>query len=502
MAKAPKGIEVIPKISRDAARVLTADALRFVSELHRAFAPERTRLSHLRKARQAYFDKGMLPDFRPETSAIRNGDWKVAALPRDLLDQRAGIVTAPSRKELLAALNSGAKLCLADFADFTSPTWGNLIGGQINLMDRWTSAMEHVDPATRKRVSLSQRLATLMVRPRAFFQDEPRVRMDGKPVAAALFDAGLYLFHNAKVSLAKASGPYLCLSGITSQAEARLWNDILLHAQSLLGLPAGAIRVSVLVDDISAAFEMDEIAYELRDHIAGLSPGGMNYAFSLIRSFATHKTRIITDAGPLDETLSGAIIRTAHGRGIAAVAALARVNAKADAEHAVRQGFDGLWASHPDQVAGVVKIFNDDMPTPNQIYVTRDDAAVTQKALLATADGCKAEALFRANIHAALQGIEGWLGGRGTVMIDGGTGDAASIEFRRAQIWQWLHHGMKLDSGKKLSAAIFEGYLAEALKQVNASDGRFKEAANLLKSLCLAKEFVPDFTTLAMRKLQ
>jgi malate synthase len=501
MAKAPKGIEVTPKISREAARVLTPDALKFIAELHRASAPERARLSELREARQAFFDKGLLPDFRYETCAIRNGDWKAAALPRDLLDQRAGIVTAPSRKELLAALNSGAKLCLADFADFTSPTWDNLIDGQINLMDRWTSAMEHVDPDTKKRVSLSQRLATLMVRPRALLRDEPRVKVDGKPVSAALFDAGLYLFHNAKVSLAKASAPYLCLSGTASQGQARLWNDILLHAQSLLGLPTGAIRVHMMVDDISAVFEVDEISYELRDHIAGLSPGGMSYAFSLIRSFSSQKTRVVADAGPLDEALSGAVIRAAHKRGLAAIAALARGNAKGDAERAVRQGFDGLWTSHPDQVAGVARIFNDDMPTPNQIYVTRDDAALSQKALLATTDTVKAEALFKSNIHAALLGLEAWLSGRGTVVVDGSLEDTASIEFRRAQIWQWLRYGVKLDSGAKLNPAMFEMYLAETLKQVKSSDGRFKEASSLLKSLCLAKEFVPGITALAMRKL-
>lgn len=501
MAKAPKGIEVIPKISRDAARVLTADALRFVAELHRAIVQERAVLASFREARQAQFDKGSLPDFRPETSAIRNGGWKAAAIPRDLLDQRAGIVTAPSRRELLAALNSGAKLCLADFTDFTSPTWDNLVDGHINLMDRWTSAMEHVDAATKKRVSLSQRLATLMVRPRTLLQDEPRVKVDGKSVSAALFDAGLYLFHNATVSLAKASGPYLCLPGVTSQAEARLWNDILIHAQSLLGLPAGAIRVNVAIDDISAAFEMDEIAYELRDHIAGLAPGGLNYAFSYVRIFGAQKTRLLTSPDSLNDTLSGAVIRTAHCRGLLALAAMTRGNAQSDAETAVRQGFDGLWASHHEQVAGVTKIFNDDMPTPNQIYVSREDADVSQKSLLAMTDGVKAEALFTQNIRVALLGLESWLNGRGTIAHDNIIEDTASIEFRRAQLWQWLRHGVKLDSGAKLSAAMFDACLVETLKQVKSSDGRFREAASLLKTLCLAKAFVPDFSMLAMRKL-
>jgi malate synthase len=500
MAKAAKGIETVPKISRDAARVLTANALTFVAALQRASSDERTRLSVMRKARQSLFDKGMLPDLRPETSAIRTGEWKGASLPRDLLDQRAAIVTAPSRGPLLAALNSGAKLCLADFADFTSPTWDNLIDGQINLMDRWTSAMEHVDPATKKRVSLSQRLATLMVRPRPLMQDEPRVKLDGQPVAAALFDAGLYLFHNAKVSLAKASGPYLCLPGIMSQAEARLWNDILLHAQSLLNLPAGAIRVNVMIDDVSAAFEMEEIALELRDHIAGFSLDGMSFGFSLIRSFASQKTHVIGDAPLMSETLSGAMIQTAHRRGLAALASMARENAKGDAERAVRQGLDGLWTSHPDQVAGVVRIFNDDMPTPNQIYVTREDAVLSQDAILSMGDGLKTETLFRANIHALIVAIEAWLGGE-TATVDGAIEDRARIAFRLGQVWQWLRHGVKLDNGAKASASLFEACLAESLKQNKSADGRHREAAALIKSICLARDLVPDWTVPAMRKL-
>ncbi len=501
MAKSPKGIEVVPKVSREASRVLTGDALRFVAELHRAAVADRARITSLRAAHQALFDKGALPDFRPETSAIRDGEWKAAALPRDLLDQRAGIVAAPSRKELLAALNSGAKICLADFADFTSPSWNNLIDGQVNLMDRWTSAMEHIDPSTKKRVSLSQRLATLMVRPRGLDQDEPRLKVDGKPVAAALFDAGLYLFHNAKVALAKASGPYLCLPRITSQTEARAWNDILVHAESLLGLPAGSIRVTVTIDDLCAAFEMDEIAYELRNHIAGLSAGGMNYAFSSIRNLGAQKTRIAADDGSHGTALAGLLIRTAHRRGMIAMAAMARSDVKPAAEDAVRQGFDGQWTAHPDQVAGALKIFNDDMPTPNQTYVTRDDAVSRQKDLLLHHEGVKAEAVFRGNIRVALIGIEGWISGRGTVLVDGIMEDRASIEFRRAQLWQWLRHGVTLDSGVKLKPTVFEACLAEALKQEKSADGHFKEAAALLKSLCLAKEFVADFTPLAMRKL-
>ena len=501
MAKSPKGIEVLPRISREAARVLTADALRFVADLHRAAGSERQRHMALRVERQALFDKGHLPDFRADTAAIRDGSWKAAAIPRDLLDLRGCIVTGPSRKDLLAALNSGAKLCLADFADFTSPTWDNLISGQINLMDRWTSAMEHVDPVTKKRVSLSQRLASLMVRPRALHQDEPRVKLDGKPVAAGIFDAGLYLFHNAKPTLAKASGPYLCLPQIESRLEARMWNDILLHAQSLLGLAAGTIRAHVQIDSVCAAFEMEEIAYELREHLAGFSLAASRYGFSVIRSFGLHKPFVLADAGPSVAVLSGLLIRTAHRRGLLALASLTRGDAGADAGNAVREGFDGLWTSHPDQVQTVTKIFNADMPTANQLYVTRDEATLRNKDILGLADGARSEAVFKHNLRAALLGFESWLSGRGTVLIDGVHEDAASAEFRRAQVWQWLRHGVKLDSGGKLTDKVFEECLAEALKDVKLADGRYKEAAVLLKSLVNAKHFEPDFTVPGLRKL-
>ena len=500
MAKLPKGIELAPKISRDAARVLTPEAMHFVAELHRATNGERQRMIALRHERQALFDKGELPDFRTETTAIRDGAWKVAPIPRDLADLRAAIVTCPSRKELLNALNSGAKLCLADFADFTSPIWDNLISGQINLMDRWTSAMEHTDPVTRKRVSLSQRLACLMVRPRALHLDEPRVKLDGKPLAAGLFDAGLYLFHNAKLALAKASGPYLCLPRVESQLEARMWNDILLHAQSLLALPAGTIRVHVQIDSVCAAFEIDEIAYELREHLAGLSLADSRYGFSFIRCFGLHKTRILADAGVSTAALSGVLIRTAHRRGLLALASMTRGDARSAAESAVREGFDGLWTSDPEQVQTVTKIFNEDMPTANQLYVTRGEVVAGTKDIVGIADGPRSEAVFQQNVRVALLGFEAWLGGRGTVMVDGICEDAASAEFRRAQIWQWLRHGVKLDT-RKLTDAVFEEHLADVLKQMKSADGRFKEAAQLLKSLVQAKHFEPEFTSLAMRKL-
>ena len=478
MAKLPKGIEIVPKLSREAARVLSSGALHFVGELQRG---TRATLEHLKQQRAAAIKAG-LPDFKTHTTAIRTGSWKAAALPRDLTDLRCGIVTTVSRKELLAALNSGARLCLADFTDFTSPTWGNLIDGHINLIDRWTSAMEHVDKVSGRRVSLSQRLATLMVQPRRLLGDEPRVKCDGKPIAAGLFDAGLYLFHNAKLSLAKASGPYLCLTDIASQAEARAWNDILLHAQSLLGLPAGSIRLQVRVDTLPASFEIDEIVHELREHAAGLSLSDQRHGFDLVG-------------------LKGLVIRTAHRRGILAMAPMTRDDARPHAEQAVRSGFDGIWTSSPEQVATAIKVFNDDMPTPNQIYVSRDDISTTQGELLKTVDDKLTAELFRQTIHAAVLMLESWLAGRGSTTVDAMIEDGASLDLHRAQLWHWLRPGVKLEGSGKINVAMFEACLSEVLKQFKSADGRHKEAAALLKAMVTAEALAPDLFAIAWKKL-
>ena len=501
MAKLPRGLEIGPKLGREAGRVLSGEALQFVAELHRGARTARELLKAKRTERQLVLDKGGLPDFKPETSAIRSGSWKAAALPRDLLDLRAGIVTEVSRKSLLSGLNSGARLCLADLSEFTSPAWDRLIDGQGNLMDRWTSAMEYVDKVTGRRISLSQRLATLMLQPRSIMADEPRVKCDGKPIAAGLFDAGLYLFHNAKAALAKASGPYLQLIDVASQHEARAWNDILLQAQSLLGLPAGSVRVHLRIDSLFAAFEMDEIIHELREHAAGMSPGGPRYGFGVIRGFAAQKARIIGDDGVPDEVLKDLIIRTAHRRGLLALASISRSDAKAQAEQAVRSGFDGIWTSHLEQVAAALKVFDDDMPTANQIYVSRDELTAGAGEILETGKDARSEICVRQNIVAALQVLEAWLSGGGGMSVDGAFEDLASADFRRAQLWQWLRHGVKLDSGKKFNAGLFEAHLAQSLNELKSRDGRFKEAAALLKAMVTATDLPQDVFAQAWKKL-
>ena len=494
MAKAPRGIEIGPKLSRDDTRVLSEEALDFLTVLSRAAGrPE----DHAEE----------LAVFKPETSAIRDGAWKIAPLPRDLADLRTGIVTALSRKELMTALNSGVRVCLADFCDFTPPSWDNLMDGQRNLMDRWTSAMDYTDPVTGKRMSLSQRLATLMVRPRPLQSEETRVKVDGQPIAAGIFDAGLYLFHNAKVSLAKASGPYLCLTGVSSQADARIWGDLLIHAESLLGLPVGSIRVNIVIGTPGTMLQLDEIAYELRDHMTGFSMGGQRFAFSAALQALARKGGTLPDALDLEQAWQGHVIRTAHRRGSLALASMTREASREHAERAVRAGFDGIWTGHPDHVAAAAKVFNDDMPTANQLYVTRDDVAGLPQAKTGLLEA-KTEATFHADIDATLIVLESWLAGRGPSNVGGVVEDSASADLRRLRLWHWIRQGAKLDTGRKAGEALYEDCVLDALKRLKAErgdeayrSGRFREATVLLRTLVLAKEFEPDFTALTLKKL-
>jgi malate synthase len=495
VAKLPKGIELVPKLDRDAARVLTADALAFIASLQRAISSERLRLIEAR-------DNGDAPEFRRETVAIRRAEWKVAALPRELADQRTVVVAPPSRRELLGALNSGARLCVADFHDMASPVWDNLIDGHINLMDRWTSAMEHVDKTTGRRVSLSQKLATLMVRVRPLLADEPRLKIDGKAVASGLFDAGLYLIHNARTAIAKASGPWLWLPGIHTQAEARLWNDILLHAQSLLELPAGTIRVNLMLDSAAAAFAADEIAYELREHLAGLAIGAERYAKSLMELNAQQKPKSVLGNAP--SALIGFIVGRAHRRGALALAPAIRESGPARelSELAVREGADGILLSIPELATAAAKVFNDDMPTPNQIYVTRDELKTKPEELLAGEEAFGGEDVFRQYAGASLLFLEAWLSGSAALI------DAAEFERMRMLLWQWTRLGTKFE-GAKAGEAMLEDALLAAMKQEkdsrgeeNYRTGRFREAAALLRALALSKDWIADFMPLVMKKVE
>ena len=529
MAKLPKGVTFTAAIKPDYKRVLTADAIAFVAALHRAFESERQRLLSLRGERQKLFDKGQLPDFLPATSAIRAGAWKVAPIPADLQDRRVEITGPTDRKMVINALNCGAKVFMSDFEDGNSPTWDNMIRGQANLMDRWTGAMEYVDPISKKRYGLAGKPAVLMVRPRGLHLNEEHMRVDGKPVAGAFFDFGLYFFHNAKTALAKTSGPYFYLPKLESHLEARLWNQVFVLAQSLVGLPLGAIKATVLIETLPAAFEMDEIIHELRDHMAGLNCGRWDYIFSFIKTFSSNKNFVLPDRSQVVMSkaflaaYSALLIKTCHRRGCFAMGGMAAQipnrkdpeanqvaldKVRADKEREARNGHDGTWVAHPDLVPVAMKVFNELMPTPNQLYVAREDVTAGQKELLEVHTGSKTEAGFRENIRVGVQYIEAWLRGRGAVPIYNLMEDAATAEISRSQIWQWLKFGAKLDTGAKVTAKFFATCLAEEMSRVKEEvgaeafgKGRFKEAIALFKALSTAKTFEAFLTIPAYRKI-
>ncbi len=529
MAKLPTSVAIAAAIKPAYRRILTAEAIVFIAALHRAFEGERQRLLARRAERQAAFDHGELPDFLAETAAIRAGTWKIAPIPADLQDRRVEITGPTDRKMVIGALNSGAKVFMADFEDSNSPTWDNMLQGQINLMDRWTSAMEHVDPTSGKRYALGQKPAVMMVRPRGWHLDEAHMKVDGKPVSGGLFDFGLYFFHNAKTALAKGSGPYFYLPKLESHLEARLWNSVFVLAQSRLGLPLGTIKATVLIETLPAAFEMDEIIYELREHMTGLNCGRWDYIFSFIKTFATNKNYVLPDRSQLVMSkaflaaYSALLVKTCHRRGCFAMGGMAAqipnrknpeanevalAKVKADKEREARNGHDGTWVAHPDLVPVAMKVFNDMMPTPNQLYVARDDVNLGQKELLHIHDGSRTEEGFRENIRVCVQYLESWLRGRGAVPIYNLMEDAATAEISRAQIWQWLNFGVKLENGTKVTRAFFDKCLAEEMKRVKEevgtaafTQGRFKEAIAIFKSMSTSKKFETFLTLPAYKKI-
>ena len=529
MARLPQGVSFTARIKPAHKRLLTPEATAFVAQLHRAFEGERQRLLALRAERRKLFDKGALPDFLPGTASIRAGNWKVAPIPADLQDRRVEITGPTDRKMVINGLNSGAKVFMADFEDSNSPSWDNMVEGQLNLMDRWTSAMDYIDPVSKKRYALGQRPAVLMVRPRGLHLLEEHMRVDGKPVAASLFDFGLYFFHNARTTLAKGSGPYFYLPKLEGHLEARLWNQVFILAQSLMGLPLGTIKATVLLETLPAGFEMDEIIHELRDHMAGLNCGRWDYIFSFIKTFANNGKFVLPDRSQLVMSkaflaaYSALLIKTCHRRGCHAMGGMAaqiptRKDAdanqmafdkvRADKEREARSGHDGTWVAHPDLVPTAMKVFNDLMPTPNQFYVMREDVTVGQKELLEIPAGTRTEAGFRDNIRIGIQYIEAWLRGRGAVPIYNLMEDAATAEITRSQIWQWLKFGASLDTGKRVTRRFFDSCLAEEMKQVKQevgaeafAKGRFKDAIAIFKALSTAKDFASFLTLPAYRKI-
>ncbi len=518
------GVELRGRVEGPHADVLTGEAVAFLAELHRAFDGRRRELLEARARRQQDFDAGATPDFLPETASVRSSDWTVAPIPRDLLDRRVEITGPVDRKMIINALNSGASVFMADFEDSNAPTWANNLDGQANLRDAVRRTITFTNPDGGKHYTLAERTAVLFVRPRGWHLDEKHFLVDGRPMSGALFDFGLFLFHNAEEQLARGTGPYFYLPKLQSHREARLWNDVFVHAQQRLGIPVGSIRATVLVETIHAAFEMDEILWELKDHSAGLNCGRWDYIFSFIKSFRSRPEFVLPDRAlvTMDKGFLAAyvslLIRTCHRRGIHAMGGMAaQIPIRGDAAandaalekvrldklREVKAGHDGTWVAHPGLVPLARKVFDEHMPGPNQISVRGDTAPVSREDLLRVPSGAITETGLRLNIDVGIQYLEAWLGGNGCVPIYNLMEDAATAEISRSQVWQWVRHGARLDDGRTVTLALVEELIAAELAHMRErlgaerfGGGHFTQAARLFGSMITGREY-QEFLTLA-----
>jgi malate synthase len=523
MAVQTNGLNIHGKMEQGFEEILTPEALEFIEQLERHFGPRRKDLLEKRAERQKEIDAGKLPDFLKETEHIRNGDWTIASLPKDLEDRRVEITGPVDRKMVINALNSGAKCFMADFEDANSPTWNNNIEGHINLRDAVNRTIRFINP-NGKQYSLKEETATLIVRPRGFHLEEKNITLDDKPISGGLMDFGLFFFHNAKTLLANGSGPYFYLPKIESHHEARLWNDVFVYAQNHLGIPHGSIKATVLIETILAAFEMDEILYELKDHSAGLNCGRWDYIFSYLKKFRNHDSIILPDrsvvtmAVPFMTAYSLLAIQTCHKRNAPAIGGMAAqipvkndekandeafAKVRADKEREARNGHDGTWVAHPALVPVAKEVFDEFMPTPNQIHKKREDVSVKAEDLLEVPEGSITEQGVRTNINVGIQYIESWLNGRGAAPIYNLMEDAATAEISRAQVWQWVRHPKGvLDDGRKVDMSMYETFKEEELQRIKSelgeerfNSGRFDEAAELFDRLIKDETFY-DFLTL------
>jgi malate synthase len=507
--------------------ILTPDAIRFVAGLARRFTARRDELLKLRVIRQKEIDSGHFPDFLAETAEIRADDWKVAAIPHDLMDRRVEITGPVDRKMVINALNSGANTYMADFEDSNSPTWENCITGQANLRDAVRRTIEFESPG--KIYRLNPKTATLIVRPRGWHLDERHMRVNGAVVPASLFDFGLFFFHNAHELVERGSGPYFYLPKMESHLEARLWNDVFIHAQQELGIAHGTIRATVLIETILAAFEMDEILYELREHSAGLNCGRWDYIFSFIKRFRNHAAFVLPDRAQvtMDRDFLKAyvdlLIQTCHRRGIHAMggmaaqipikndeeankAALAKV--RADKQREVRAGHDGTWVAHPALVTIAKEIFDVYMPAPNQIHVTRDEVNTTPADLIKVPSGQITEKGLRTNINVGVLYLESWLRGMGCVPLYNLMEDAATAEISRSQVWQWIRHGALLDDGRVVTRELVHAVMDEEMARIRHSagetaytEGRYETAAKLFAGMMTSDDFAEFMPSLAYELL-
>ena len=504
-----------PSVAADAARVLTPPALVFVEDLVLRFRPRIEERLAARRARKERMTAGEHLHFLPETAALRAGDWRIAPTPADLQDRRVEITGPTDRKMVINALNSGASVFMADFEDATSPTWANLVAGHGNLIDAIRRTITYTAPETGKAYALSSTPAVLMARPRGLHLLERHVHVDGRPAPGSLVDFGLYVFHNAAELVRRGSGPYFYLPKLESHLEARVWNDVFVHAEHVLGLTPGTIKATVLIETLPAAFEMDEILYELRDHAAGLNCGRWDYIFSSIKTLAADPAFVLPDRGqvtmeaPYLSAYVRLLIKTCHRRGAHAMggmaaqipikndpaandAAMAKV--KADKLREVRAGHDGTWVAHPALVPIAKAIFDEGMPSPHQLGAGLDTPPVTEAMLVEPPLGTRTEAGLRHNLRVGLQYIEAWLGGLGCVPIYHLMEDAATAEICRMQVWQWVFHHATLEDGRTVTPALVRDWMTEELARVRTEvgaarfdAGRFREARDLFERLALGQ---------------
>ncbi len=515
------GVELRAPVRENQAEILTPEAMAFIVDLQRTFNERRKALLNARQERQKSLDAGEKPAFLDETRKIRESAWSVAPLPADIMDRRVEITGPVDRKMIINALNSGAKVFMADFEDSSTPTWNNLLDGHINLRDAIRRTINYVDPSTGKQYKLNDKIAVLFIRPRGWHLEERHVLVDGEPMSGSLFDFGLYLFHNAKELMARGSGPYFYLPKMESHLEARLWNDVFIRAQKELGIPPRTIKGTVLIETILASFEMDEILYELRDHSAGLNCGRWDYIFSFIKKFANDAHAVLPDRAQVTMTThfmrsySKLAIKTCHKRNVHAMGGMsafipiksdpvandkAIAQVRADKEREASDGHDGTWVAHPGLVPVALEIFDRLMPQPNQISKQLPDYNPTADDLLKVPEGQITESGLKQNVAIGLGYLEAWLRGIGCVPLFNLMEDAATAEISRAQLWQWVHHKAKLTDGRVVDLALVESIIdGELAQQKEAMDdaryATYQKAAELTRRLIRAAQFV-DFLTI------
>jgi malate synthase len=515
-------LDIRATVPAECAGVLSPEAKAFVAELSRRFEPRRRELLERRKERQQALLRGELPDFLSDTQSVRSGEWKVAPIPADIQNRRVEITGPVDRKMIINALNSGANVFMADFEDANSPTWENVIHGHRNIGDAVREEIEYASPEG-KQYKVNANPAVLFIRPRGWHLVEKHASVDDEPVSGSLFDFGLYFFHNAAERVKRGTGVYLYLPKLESHLEARLWNDVFNFAEDRLGLARGTVRGTVLIETILAAFEMEEILYELRDHSAGLNCGRWDYIFSFIKKLGHRREFVLPDRAQvtMDKAFLKAyvdlLIQTCHRRGAHAMGGMAAQipikgdpaandaaldKVRKDKIREVNAGHDGTWVAHPGLVSIAKEIFDGGFNTPNQLHVLREDVKIGAHDLLAVHEGAITEQGLRHNIDVGIQYLEAWLGGLGCVPIYNLMEDAATAEICRAQVWQWLRHGVRLDDGRDVTEHFVRDAVAQQLETVRTrmgadrfDRGHFRAAAEILERLIVNKDFT-EFLTL------